>query len=636
VNIVIPLGGLGKRFSEFGYRLPKPLIRLFFKPIIFWLLDNLSIRENDKVYLICNKSLKKYRFEDEIKKKYPNYNIIYLDADTRGAAETIFKGTKDIEHDAETILLDGDTFYGIDLLATYRMSKQKNMVVCFKQSDERPVYSYVGFDESKIINKIAEKDRITEFANTGAYAFAKLSELRKYCKKIIDDDLRFGGEFYMSRVIAEMIKDKKKFVANVITESDFDVVGTPFQYKLFQNKFMQNKNLDYFKNYRICFDFDNTLVTYPKIPADYTSVEPIKENIEFARFLKKLGCTIIVYTARRMKTHSGNVGKITADVGKITIDTLENFEIPYDELYFGKPYAHTYIDDLVINAFDDYQKELGISNFSIDERDFNSLEDNTIPVITKRSEDANKLKGEIEWYLNLPRKLCNYAPSLISYDDANWSEYCVERILGLTFQELFLSESLTIDGFSKLLNVLKDIHSFKIKSKGNIYQNYTHKLIQRYKSYDYSKYDKHQEIYNQLQDELNEYTENKKGKRGIIHGDPVFSNILMDKFGKIKLIDPRGMVGRKSTIHGDIFYDYAKVYQSLLGYDEVMQSKSVSHEFRETFVSCLFDHVKKEHGDEYVGYIKTITNSLLFSLIPLHDNDKCNGYFNLIKLGELV
>ena len=632
MNIIIPLGGLGKRFSEFGYRLPKPLIRLFFKPIIFWLLDNLSIINNENVYLICNKSLKKYRFDDEIKKKYPNYNIIYLDADTRGAAETIYLGTKDIEHDTETILLDGDTFYGIDLLAMYRMSKQKNMVVCFKQSDERPVYSYVGFNENKIINKIAEKKRITEFANTGAYAFEKLSELRTYCKKIIDDDLRFGGEFYMSRVISEMVNDKKKFVANVISESDFDVVGTPFQYKLFQNKFMQNKNLDYFKKYRICFDFDNTLVTYPKIPADYTSVEPITENIEFARFLKKLGCTIIIYTARRMKTHSGNVGKITADVGKITIDTLENFEIPYDELYFGKPYAHAYIDDLVINAFDDYQQELGVNNFSIDERDFNSLEDDTIPVITKRSENASKLKGEIEWYLNLPRKLCNYAPSLVSYDDTNYSEYCVERILGLTFQEMFLSESLTTDGFQKLLDVLKTIHSFNSKLNINIYENYAVKLKQRYESYDYSLFQNSSEIYNKLETQLNEYEENKKGKRGIIHGDPVFSNILMDKFGKIKLIDPRGAIGDTTTIHGDVFYDYAKVYQSLLGYDEVMQSKSVSDEFRETFVSCLFDHVKKEHGDECVEHIKTITNSLLFTLIPLHDNENCKGYFNLINI----
>lgn len=632
MNIIIPLGGLGKRFSEFGYRLPKPLIRLFFKPIIFWLLDNLSINKNDNVYLICNKFLKKYRFEDEIKKKYPNYNIIYLETNTRGAAETIFIGTQNIVNDTETILLDGDTFYGIDVLALYRMSKQKNMVFCFQQSDDRPVYSYVGFNENKIINKIAEKNRITEFANTGCYAFAKLSELRKYCKKIIDDDLRFGNEFYMSRVISEMIKDKKKFVANVINESDFDVVGTPFQYKLFQNKFMQNKNLDYFKKYRICFDFDNTLVTYPKIPADYTSVEPIPENVEFARFLKKLGCTIIIYTARRMKTHSGNVGKITADVGKITIDTLENFEIPYDELYFGKPYAHAYIDDLVVNAFDDYQQELGVNNFSIDERDFNSLEDDTIPVITKRSENADKLKGEIEWYLNLPRKLYNLAPSLISYDDKKYSEYCIERIQGLTFQELFLSESLNKDGLKKLLNAIKRIHSFKSKNTNiNIYENYANKLKNRYASYDYSDFKNANKIYKKLEKELINYESNKQGEFGIIHGDPVFSNVLIDKIGNIKLIDPRGTIGNQTSIYGDIFYDYAKIYQSLIGYDEVMQNKTISDTYRKELIDTFTLFIINNFNENTMKNIVIITNSLLFTLLPLHNNDKCKDYFNLIK-----
>ena len=176
---------------------------------------------------------------------------------------------------------------------------------------------------------------------------------------------------------------------------------------------MQTKDIEYFKKYRICFDFDNTLVSYPVVTADYTSVKPIEENIEFVRFLKRLGCTIIIYTARRMKTHSGNVGKIIQDVGKITIDTLDEFEIPYDELYFGKPYAHAYIDDLVINAFDDYQQELGVSNFSIDERDFNELEEDVVPVITKRSTNSKKLHGEIMWYLNLPRKVCKFTPSLI-------------------------------------------------------------------------------------------------------------------------------------------------------------------------------------------------------------------------------
>ena len=631
MNIIIPLGGLGKRFSDFGYKLPKPLIRLFFKPIIFWLLDNLKVTNKDNVYIICNKMLKKYRFDSEIKKKYPNYEIIYLDGDTRGAAETVYLGTKNIDNNRPTILLDGDTFYRIDLLSIYRMSKNKNMIVCFKQSDDRPIYSYVGFDENQIVNKIAEKNRITEFANTGAYAFNSLNMLKRYCKKIIDSDLKFGGEFYMSRVISEMINDKKSFSAQIINESDFDVVGTPFQYKLFQNKFMQMKDMEYFKKYRICFDFDNTLVTYPTESGNYETVEPINENIEFVRFLKKLGCTIIIYTARRMKTHSGNVGKIIQDIGKITIDTLEKFEIPYDELYFGKPYAHAYVDDLVINAFDDYQQDLGISNFSIDERDFNSLEEDTVPIVTKRSSNSKKLQGEIKWYLNLPRRLCRYVPSLISYDEKTYAEYKLERIQGITFQELFLSESLTDDGFEKLLNSLKTIHSFGKADDIDLYKNYASKLKERYETYDYSKFEKSKEIYNELHTKLTEYAEKNQGQCGIIHGDPVFSNILIDKFGKIKLIDPRGVLGDKATIYGDIFYDYAKVYQSLLGYDEVMQNKSVSAEYRDKMIKILFNFIEKEYNIIAVKNIKTIANSLLFSLIPLHDNDKCSGYFNLIK-----
>ena len=43
--LIIPLGGLGTRFKKFGYKNPKPLVNVFGKPIIFWLLDNLSCDE---------------------------------------------------------------------------------------------------------------------------------------------------------------------------------------------------------------------------------------------------------------------------------------------------------------------------------------------------------------------------------------------------------------------------------------------------------------------------------------------------------------------------------------------------------------------------------------------------------------
>ena len=73
-----------------------------------------------------------------------------------------------------------------------------------------------------------------------------------------------------------------------------------------------------------------------------------------------MGHTIIIHTARRMKTHEGNVGKILADVAKITFETLDNFGIPYDEVYFGKPIADYYIDDKskdLFNWFTDQTKK---------------------------------------------------------------------------------------------------------------------------------------------------------------------------------------------------------------------------------------------------------------------------------------
>ena len=339
-----------------------------------------------------------------------------------------------------------------------------------------------------------------------------------------------------------------------------------------------------------------------------------------------------------MKTHNGNVGKITADVGKITIETLENFEIPYDELYFGKPYAHAYIDDLAVNAFDDLEKVMGVSSFKIEERDFNSVKSNTLEVITKRSSQTNKLKGEIMWYQNLPMKFSEYIPQVISHNE-NFSEYTMEKIEGITFQELFLSNNLKDDVFLMLLNILKNLHSHNDcnpETSNLIYANYAEKLRDRNKKYDYSKFDNHKKVFHSITKNLKDYETNGNGVCGLIHGDVVFTNIIVDKFGKLKLIDPRGLLGNTVTNNGDIMYDYAKVLQSLIGYDEVMQIKVVPDEYRKSLIDLLFDFISTNYDLKYINYIKTITKSLLYSLIPLHDNDKCFGYYQLIsKLDEI-
>ena len=88
--IIIPLGGVGKRFKDNGYIEPKALIEVEGKPIIFHLIDNLIIKDKDIsfIYIPYNKEYQKYNFEEKIESKYPNYKFKFLclEKDTRGLA----------------------------------------------------------------------------------------------------------------------------------------------------------------------------------------------------------------------------------------------------------------------------------------------------------------------------------------------------------------------------------------------------------------------------------------------------------------------------------------------------------------------------------------------------------------------
>ena len=96
---------------------------------------------------------------------------------------------------------------------------------------------------------------------------------------------------------------------------------------------------------RICLDIDGVICHLKKNNQNYSDVLPIDGAPEKIRELKSSGHYIILHTARRMKTHNGNLGKVISDIGKVTIDWLKKYDIPYDEIYFGKPWANLYIDD---------------------------------------------------------------------------------------------------------------------------------------------------------------------------------------------------------------------------------------------------------------------------------------------------
>jgi len=105
-------------------------------------------------------------------------------------------------------------------------------------------------------------------------------------------------------------------------------------------------------------DVDHTICVAEKYPDsssyDYANAKPIMPVIDRIRQLKTAGHTIILHTARGMRTHSGNVKKITEHVLPTLVEWLDNHGVPYDEIQVGKPWGPNvyYVDDKALSPAD--------------------------------------------------------------------------------------------------------------------------------------------------------------------------------------------------------------------------------------------------------------------------------------------
>jgi dTDP-glucose pyrophosphorylase len=647
--IIIPIGVNSNNINNAK---PKPLQNVLGKSIIEYLLDNLNTENITKVFIPYDKELKNYFFEDYLKNKYKhkkiNFDFFVLNQPTKGPLDTILKLLNNIneeEEDRPIINLDCDNFYKIDIIKKWN---GENKIFLFEDHGDDNVFSFVKTKNNNNINNlvenIEERNRISNLACTGAYGFKSWKQLKNIGNNLLENQTQkqnkpSNSKFYISSIIKELIKTEN-VKCEIISNNNYICLGNQFHIRLFCSNYSNINNINKINNTNninnkktFCFELDNTLFTNPEIEDDYTTVKPIFQNINILKSIKNYGHKIIIHTSRNLNKN----------LGKITFETLEKYEIQFDEIYFGKPNADFYIDYRNINSYNNLERELGFYNDAIEPRYFNEIELNQIEIYKKTSDD---LRGQIMYYLNIPNELkCNF-PFFLNYDYQDYKWYNMEKINGVSVSKLYIAEELTTPQFLNILDTISKIHQFNkntnvinnIPENINIYKNYSDKLKKRYDEYDYSKYNNnntHQEYYNKIYNKLKIYEQQKEGILSIIHGDPVFTNIIINRFNQIKLIDMRGSVDEQITIYGDELYDWAKIYQSLIGYDEILDNIEVNFEYRQEFINIFSKYINKlyDNNPKYLENIKLITLSLLFSLIPLHDNNlsNCIKFYNLLE-----
>lgn len=100
-------------------------------------------------------------------------------------------------------------------------------------------------------------------------------------------------------------------------------------------------------------DLDHTLCIPDETRKDslgkYGNAKPIQHVIDMVNELYDQGNEIVIYTARRMLTHNGDVELVKQDVGELTKTWLLEHGVKFDRIVFGKIFYDEIWDDKSVN-----------------------------------------------------------------------------------------------------------------------------------------------------------------------------------------------------------------------------------------------------------------------------------------------
>ena len=98
-------------------------------------------------------------------------------------------------------------------------------------------------------------------------------------------------------------------------------------------------------------DIDGALCPIKGKDEKYEDMIPYADMVKKIREYKVGGAKIILFTSRNMNSYGGNIGLINANTAKVILKWLEKWDIPYDEIIYGKPWpGHKgfYVDDRTV------------------------------------------------------------------------------------------------------------------------------------------------------------------------------------------------------------------------------------------------------------------------------------------------
>ena len=356
-----------------------------------------------------------------------------------------------------------------------------------------------------------------------------------------------------------------------------------------------------FKDYSFVFDIDGTICPIKKKEEKYEDLVPYKNIVEKIKYYKNNGAKIVLYTSRNMNSYNGNIGLINKHTASVLTKWLEKWEIPYDEIVYGKVWpGHKgfYVDDRTIRP---------------DEFLNNSIEE--LEGICEKSRSNIKLQGrqnKIDIVITMGglgsrfRKMGYDFPKYMIEAKGKtlfeWSMISLEGFKDSADKYIFIAlkdEKKDVESFIETELKKLDIKKYHIIIIDELTdgQATTAMLAKKYWNSENSLL-----IYN-----IDTYVEKNEMKTSQLKGDgfiPCFqapgnhwSFVRLNENNEVVEIKEKERISNYCTI-GAYYFKTCKLYQNL--YDEFYSEQQFS---KEKYVAPLYDYLLKKGGKIYISDI---------------------------------
>lgn len=239
MEIVITMAGLGSRFRDAGYNVPKYMIEARGRSLFEWSMESLKGYGSDNRYTFIVR--KEDNAGDFIRSKADEMGIkrvelIELDHRTDGQATTALLAAPKWESSEPLLIYNIDTY-----VEAYAMNSEElrgdGFIPCF--AGEGDHWSFVKLNDLGQAEEVVEKVRISDHCTLGAYYFKSCALYEQLYHEFYEEGRcsvltgAAGRERYVAPLYNYLISKGGEVYISDVDPEKVHVLGTPEELKVF-------------------------------------------------------------------------------------------------------------------------------------------------------------------------------------------------------------------------------------------------------------------------------------------------------------------------------------------------------------------------------------------------------------------